>query len=450
VSKQKERQARSPQRAVETTVIEFLPDADEILRRPLPVTARITLHLLLVTLMSFIVWASLSEIDVIVSARGRLVTSLPNIVVQPLETSIIRTIDVKMGQLVRKGEQLATLDPTFSAADEAQLRARLKSLETQAKWLEADLENTVVEVLDPNDLDSLLQRKLATERRAAYQSQLMRYQDNVARAIAALETNRKEQGALVSQFKVAGQAENLQEELLEHKYSVRQNLYASQDRRLAVERDLVVARNREKELLREISSLQSELSAFRLGWRQKSMEDLLATGREIDALAEQLQKADKRSMLVNLTAPVDAVVLEIGSLSEGSVVQGAERLITLVPITDQLEAEVSISPSDIGYLMLNADTQLKFDAFPFQKHGGLKGVLRTISGDSFRQKNSSNEAYYLGRINLLGRDLENMPEGGRLLPGMTLTAEISVGKRSVMSYLIWPLKKAMTESIREP
>lgn len=450
MSKQKERQARSPQRAVETTVIEFLPDADEILRRPLPVTARITLHLLLVTLMSFIVWASLSEIDVIVSARGRLVTSLPNIVVQPLETSIIRTIDVKMGQLVRKGEQLATLDPTFSAADEAQLRARLKSLETQAKWLEADLENTVVEVLDPNDLDSLLQRKLATERRAAYQSQLMRYQDNVARAIAALETNRKEQGALVSQFKVAGQAENLQEELLEHKYSVRQNLYASQDRRLAVERDLVVARNREKELLREISSLQSELSAFRLGWRQKSMEDLLATGREIDALAEQLQKADKRSMLVNLTAPVDAVVLEIGSLSEGSVVQGAERLITLVPITDQLEAEVSISPSDIGYLMLNADTQLKFDAFPFQKHGGLKGVLRTISGDSFRQKNSSNEAYYLGRINLLGRDLENMPEGGRLLPGMTLTAEISVGKRSVMSYLIWPLKKAMTESIREP
>ena len=155
-------------------------------------------------------------------------------------------------------------------------------------------------------------------------------------------------------------------------------------------------------------------------------------------------------MLVNLTAPVDAVVLEIGSLSEGSVVQAAERLITLVPVTDQLEAEVSISPSDVGYLKLNADTNMKFDAFPFQKHGGLKGVLRTISGDSFRQNNSANEAYYLSRINLLDRNLDNMPEGGRLLPGMTLTAEISVGKRSVMSYLIWPLKKAMTESIREP
>jgi len=450
VSKQKERQARSPQRAVETTVIEFLPDADEILRRPLPVAARITLHLLLVTLTSFIAWASLSEVDVIISARGRLVTTLPNIVVQPLETSIIRSIDVKMGQLVRKGEQLASLDPTFSAADEAQLRTRLNSLQTQAKWLEADLDNSVVEVLDPNDLDSLLQQKLATERRAAYQSQLKRHQDNIARAVAALETNRKEQGALVSQFKVVGQAENLQEELLEQKYSVRQSLYASQERRLAVERDLIVARNREKELLREISSLQSELSAFRLGWRQKTMEDLLATGREIEALAEQLQKADRRSMLVNLTAPVDAVVLEIGSLSEGSVVQAAERLITLVPVTDQLEAEVSISPSDVGYLKLNADTNMKFDAFPFQKHGGLKGVLRTISGDSFRQNNSANEAYYLSRINLLDRNLDNMPEGGRLLPGMTLTAEISVGKRSVMSYLIWPLKKAMTESIREP
>ncbi len=72
-----------------------------------------------------------SEIDVIVSARGRLVTPSVNIVVQPLETSIIKSIDVQIGQLVQKGDKLATLDPTFSAADEAQLRTRLRSMEIQ-------------------------------------------------------------------------------------------------------------------------------------------------------------------------------------------------------------------------------------------------------------------------------------------------------------------------------
>ncbi len=450
MSKAKERQARSPQRAVETSVIEFLPDADEILRRPLPVTARITLHLLLAALAVFLIWATVSEIDVIVSTRGRLVTPSPNIVVQPLETSIIKSIDVKIGQLVRKGDKLATLDPTFSAADEAQLRTRLRSMEIQARWIEGDLSGKVMAPEPTDDADSRLQAQLAAERRLAYQSQLQKYQESVSRARAALETNRRDQAAVVAQLKVVGEAEGLQEQLLEQKYSIRQRLFESQDRRLGVERELVAARNREKELLRELAGLESELAAFRQGWRQKLMEDLLTITREVDSLREQLQKADRRSTLVILTAPAEAVVLEIGTLSQGSVVQAAERLITLVPVTNQLEAEVHISPSDVGYLRLNADTQVKFDAFPFQKHGGLKGTLRTISGDAFRPSNEGAEVYYLSRVALSETKLANMADGARLLPGMTLTAEISVGKRSVMSYLLWPLKKAMVESIREP
>lgn len=450
MSKTKERQARSPQRAVETTVIEFLPDADEILRRPLPVTARITLHLLLATLSVFLIWATVSEIDVIVSTRGRLITPSPNIIVQPLETSIIKSIDVQIGQLVRKGDKLATLDPTFSAADEAQLRTRLRSMEIQARWIEGDLSGTVMAPESTDDADSRLQAQLAAERRSAYQSQLQKYQESVSRARAALETNRRDQAAVVAQLKVVGDAESLQEQLLEQKYSIRQRLFESQDRRLGVEREVVMARNREKELLRELAGHDSELAAFRLSWRQKLMEDLLTITREIDSLREQLLKADRRSTLVTLTAPAEAVVLEIGALSQGSVVQAAERLITLVPVTNQLEAEVHVSPSDVGYLRLSADTRVKFDAFPFQKHGDLKGSLRTISGDALGQNNERAEAYYLSRVALAETKLANMADDARLLPGMTLTAEISVGKRSVMSYLLWPLKKAMVESIREP
>jgi hemolysin D len=450
VIKPKERQARSPQRAVETTVIEFLPDADEILRRPLPVTARITLHLLLAALSVFLIWAMVSEIDVIVSARGRLVTPSANIVVQPLETAIIKSIDVQIGQLVQKGEKLATLDPTFSAADEAQLRTRLRSLEIQAKWIESDLSGKVMVPELTDDADARLQAQLAAERKAAYQSQLQRLKENVSRARAALETNRHDQAAVSEQLKVVGDAENLQEQLLEQKYSIRQRLFESKDRRLGVEREAVMARNREKELLRELGGYESELTAYRLSWRQKLMEDLLATTREIDSLHEQLQKADRRSTLVTLTAPAEAVVLEVGTLSQGSVVQAAERLMTLVPVTNKLEAEVHVSPSDVGHLRLNADTQVKLDAFPFQKYGSLQGSLRTISGDAFRQNNEATEAYYLSRVALVVTRLANMPNDARLLPGMTVSAEISVGKRSVMSYLLWPLKKALVESIREP
>ena len=93
------------------TEIEFLPDADAIERGPLPRFVQLTLHLLVLTLVGFIVWASVSPIDKVVIAHGRLVNPLPNIVLQPLDTSIIQSIDVRVGQIVRKGQLLATLDP---------------------------------------------------------------------------------------------------------------------------------------------------------------------------------------------------------------------------------------------------------------------------------------------------------------------------------------------------
>jgi len=77
--------------------VDFLPDADEIERRPLPRSAGLTLHLLAAALLVFLLLATFSEVDLMVTARGRLITPLPNIVVQPLDTAIIQEINVKSG-----------------------------------------------------------------------------------------------------------------------------------------------------------------------------------------------------------------------------------------------------------------------------------------------------------------------------------------------------------------
>ena len=96
---------------------------------------------------------------------------------------------------------------------------------------------------------------------------------------------------------------------------------------------------------------------------------------------------------------------------------------------------------------------MKFDAFPFQKHGSVKSSVRVITEDSFKRDapaGHGTDAYYLSRISMGDVKLRKLGKRDRLLPGMTLTAEIVVGKRTVMSYLIWPLTKALDESIREP
>ncbi len=438
--------------AKNTTAIEFLPDADEIERSPLPRSARITLHVLLAAFISFLIWASCSELDRVVAARGRLITPLFNILVQPLETSIIQSIDVKTGQVVKKGERLATLDPTFAQADEAQLRKQLSSLETQSKSLEAELRGNKTLNSVYTDGDSQLQAELSIERQANYQAQLTRMDENIARLQATLATNRHDQQLLAEHVKPLREIESMQEKLVARNFGARVRLLEAQEKRQEVERDMQLAKNREREIIRELASMEADKMAFKKGWRQKMMEEMLSTSRDRNSVSEQLQKADKRRKLVTLTSPSDAVVLEIAKLSLGSVVQGGGTIFTLVPIGTELEVEVQIDAMDVGYVKLGDMSRLKLDAFPFQRHGFLEGEVRLISEDAFRQEaepGQTLDAFYKGRINLVKTQLKKMPERARLLPGMTLTAEIVVGKRTVISYLLWPLKRALEESMQE-
>lgn len=433
--------------------IDFLPDADEIERRPYPRSARITLHVLLAVVVIFLLWATLSEIDEVVSARGKLVTPLPNIVVQPMDTAIIQNINVRVGQVVKKGEILAMLDPTFVQADESELKTRLQSLDIQSRRLEAEIAGRRLAEKPDAGGDAALQAQLAAEREGAYRAQLRGMEESVGRLRAALDTNAMDQQVLAARVRDLREIESMQERLVAQKFAAPLKLLEAREKRLEIDRELQLVKSREQEVRRELAAAEAEKSAFVKGWRQRTMEELLSTSRDRDAISEQLQKADKRHRLVMLTAPADAVVLEIAKLSQGSVAKAAEPLFTLVPLGAELEAEVQIDSIDVGYVKVGDVARLKFDAYPFQRHGSVDAVLRTISEDAFRRDGAAGQgtdAYYLSRISMGKVQLKKLPEQARLLPGMTLTAEIKVGSRSVISYLLWPLTKTLDESIREP
>jgi HlyD family secretion protein len=443
-------------RAKDETEVEFLPDADAIERGPLPRFVRITLHVLLLAFAVFIVWASVSPIDQIVIAHGKLVNPLPNIVVQPLDTSIIQSIDVRVGQVVRKGQVLATLDPTFNAADESQLRSRLESLDNQTAGLRAELSGQRSAAVEggKSSADAQLQVQLSSERQANFAAQQNKMDQNIARLKASMLTNKHDQVILAERVKSLREVEAMQEQLMAEQFGAKMHLLEARDRRLEVERDMDMQRNKAVELASELASAEAERAAFGKSWRQKAMEDLLSASRDRDGVTEQLAKADRHLKLIRMVAPADGVVLEIGKLSVGSVVREAEPLFTLVPLGAELEAEVQIDSVDIGYIKQGADVHLKVDAFSFMKHGMLEGKIRTISQDSFKRETKDTnggglDAYYLSRIPYTGK-LNRLPPGVRLLPGMTVSAEIVVGHRTVMSYLLYPLTRALDESIREP
>jgi len=133
-------------------------------------------------------------------------------------------------------------------------------------------------------------------------------------------------------------------------------------------------------------------------------------------------------------------------------VREAEALITLVPLDSEIELEAEVLPQDIGKVHVGSEVRVKLNSFPFQKYGTLDGVVRTISEDSFQKQQGepgNARTYYRTRITLSGK-LRNIPKEFRLIPGMECQAEIKVGDRRIIEYLIHPLIKSLDESMREP
>lgn len=439
--------------AAGTTAIEYLPDADELERSPLPRAAQLTLQVLVLALVTFFVWATLSKIDLVVSAPGRLVNPLPNVVVQPLETSVIKTIDVRSGQVVKVGDVLATLDSTYARADEAQLRGRMESLATQIQSLQQELSGNLTPDHVGTNADDRLQQNLANERRGNYRAQQQKLTEAANRIRAALSTNRQDQVLIATRLKSLKDMEAIQEKMVAQKYGAHIQLLEAQQRTKEVERDLQLVRSKEVELQRELATFDAEKNAFERSWRQKTLEDLLALTREHDVLEQQIQKADKRTQSITLTAPVDAVVLEIAKLSPGSIVKEAETFFTLVPLNTVLQAEIQIGSMDVGYVKRGQSVRVKLDSFPFQKHGLIEAKIVSISQDAFRRDASTQTAadtYYLAKLSMDTGGLKNMEGKSPLLPGMTLIGQIVVGERSILSYLAWPITRGLDEAIREP
>lgn len=449
--------AGAPREAPSLSDLEFMADPDAIEQRPLGGVTRGVLIGLSLLLFFGLGWAYLSEMDEIVTAPGRLISSSPNLQVQSFESSLIQTIDVKPGQIVKAGQQLAALDPTFTGADQAILQGSIAKLEARERRVMSELKGQKLpgEASSPGKEDRL-QGELRDAREANYRSRVKAQDENIARLEAALKSNRDDEKNLGERLKSVREVEQMQQRLLDQNFGARKQLLEARDRRQEVERELERVGNREKELLREIASQRAEQQAFQNDWRQRAIEELAEIRRERDGIAEQLQKADKRRSLVLLKAPVDAIVLEVPKGSIGSVVRDAEVLFTLVPMNVPLMAELQVASADVGFIKVGDPVRVKLDAFPFQKFGTLKGKVHVVSEDAFSRDPSGLQGskslsanYYLARVELESTKLERRADEVSLRPGLTLSGEVKIGRRTVLSYFLYPIIGTLDESLRE-
>ncbi|MGO7389434.1 HlyD family type I secretion periplasmic adaptor subunit [Rhizobium ruizarguesonis] len=437
-------------------IAEFQSDAVELEERAPPRVARMTLYCVTALIASAIIWASVSSIDEVVIAPGKLVTTQPTIVVQPLETSIIRTIEVKAGEVVHAGQTLATLDATFSQADVDQQQAKFSALDAQVRRIEAELAGDDYTAGDTPD--QMLQAQLFGQRRAFYTAQLQNFEQQIAGQSAALLASKNQEAVLNDRRDGLSQIEAARERLYNKQSGSLITLLGSRDARLDVESDLTAVRGRADEAAHAYAKLSADRQAFIEDFRRAAMEQLVELRGQRDMADEELKKMALRRNMVVLTAPADSVVLDLAQRSVGSVVREAEPVVTLVPINVPLEAEVSINTRDIGRVAVGKEARIKLDAYPFQKYGTATGEVRTISQDTFltgQQEQTATPSqpaapFFKARILLADTRLNATDVPVRLLPGMTVTTEIKVGNRTVISYFLYPLLRGLDNAIREP
>jgi HlyD family secretion protein len=440
-----------------SVVREFHSETDAIRGMPEPRWARTTLFVLGGSLLAIVLLMFVTRVDRVVSGEGgKIVSADRPSVYQALDPSIIKSIDVREGDEVKPAQLLATLDPTFAAADVKQVSQQIASLETQIARQEALLSGQPLTFAKKDDPDfvryAALQKAYYDQQLAQYAAQVASFDARIQETKATVAKYRSEASRYVERENIAREIEKIRTTLAESGSGSRLNMLVSQDQRFELLRSLEFSNNSLAESEQTLVSLTADRDAFVRQWSSQLSQELVVARNNLDVARADLEKATKRKDLVRLTASEPAVVLTVAKLSVGSVLKQGDTLFTLMPIGSAVEAEVYISARDIGFVRKGDACTMKIGAFNYMEHGVANGAVLWTSDNAFTTDDDGKPvpAYYKARCSVDAAQFRNMPEKFRLIPGMTVQAELKVGTRSVAMYVLGGLLSGFGESMREP
>ncbi len=436
-------------------IIEFQPDALEIKNERLPLWIRLCVWLPPALVLIVILWASCSRVDVVVQANGKLVTDRPTIVMKPLERSVIKEINVKIGDVVKPDQILITFDPAINRAEEERLKNELDTLSAQFDRLRAEFDGKTYRDSGKNQFEKW-QYAIYRQRQEYYTERINYFNAMLSQVAASIKSKKDSLAKQQERLAAVKKLEDMFQSLYEKKAASLKELIQMSITRMEMEATVDQLDNDLLELTHREGSTQAEKNSFIQEWRNSISEEMVSVDRNLTSTRKDYDKVKRLIEYVYLRAPCEAVVHEIASFSPGSAVREAEALITLIPLIGTVELEAEVRPQDIGKVAIGSAVRVKLNAYPFQKHGTLDGVIRNISENTLQREGSTlsgnqeeSPSYYRARITLSGK-LSQVKKDFRLIPGMEGIAEIKADRRRVIEYWLYPLLKALDEAAREP
>jgi hemolysin D len=452
----------------------FLPAALEIVETPPSPIGRAIGASIIALFAAALAWACIGTVDIVAVAPGKIIPSGRIKVIQPFETGVVRAIEVRDGQRVKSGDVLLELDPTINSAELEHLRSDRLAARLEAARLRAVLDGGNDPLAHfkppegaPADLVGVQRRFLVSQ--AAEQAAKIA---EIDRQIAQKEAERATTQASIDKLKATipplEERVGIRKQLFNEKLGSKL-LYLSELQDLVSARqDVLVQQSRYGEAAAAIAALVESRNRAVAEYQRAVSDELVKAEQKAAGLAQDIIKAEERTRLQKLTAPVDGVVQQLAMHTIGGVVTPAQTLMIIVPSESHLEVEAMISNKDIGFIESGQEAAIKIDTFNFTRYGVLNGKVLNVSLDAItrdkpQDRNSEKslgaettsseprgqELIYLARISLDRTQMQVDSKKVNLAPGMAVTVEIKTGQRTIISYLLSPLMRYRQESLRE-
>lgn len=431
----------------------FLPAALEVIERPVSPTARVTGWLLIVGLAVTVAWLMLGRVDLVASAPGRIIPTGNVKIVASAGTGIVRAIHVHDGDRVRKGQLLVELDTTLSRADLEQARKALLAAD-----LDVARNRAIADALSGRgmrfDAPAGAPPAIVDTQRHLIDAQIGAVDATVSSLSAAQSSALSEAAAASAQEAKLGETVPILDREIVALQRLADKGYASGFRLLELQRqrrgeagDRDVAAAQQARGMSDGRKFGQQIAEAREEARRVALADLSKAQLDATVRREEVTKAERRSGLQMLVAPESGTVQQLVLHTVGGVVEPARALMVIVPDTGTVEVEARVLNADAGFVREGQRAVVKVEAFPFTRYGTASGRVVSVSRDAVGDPKLG--PTYVTRIVLDRPSLNVDGAATPLMPGLSVTADIRTGTRSIMSYLLSPLSASIAQAGRE-
>lgn len=432
---------------------DFLPAALEILEKPASPIGRGMIMIIILFFTLALLWSVFGKVDVVATSQGK-ITPLGEIkMIQPAELGVVRAILVGNGQAVKQGEILIELDATMSHADSERARRELQVANVAKGRYEAillALEGGAASFNIPAGVSpkiARMQQLLINSELDEYQASLESYQQQKVEREAEKRVVAQEIAKLEETLPLLAEQVDARAELLAKGLTPRFQYLEYKERLLGQTRDLQIQKDQLNKVGAAIIGADKQIHQMKQKFLKDTYVGLAEAEDQIVALTQEMTKATKRKEMQVLRSPVDGIVQQLNIHTIGGVVQAGDPLMVIVPRERKLTVEVNVLNKDIGFVTKGQDVEVKLEAFPFTKYGVIHGKVLHLAQNAVQDENLG--LIYPTRISLEKSTIRVRGKDIALSPGMAVTAEVKIGKRRLIEFILSPLLRYKNESMRE-